>query len=51
MFPLTHLVKICRALGLGYMNVSLLFNLLYLVLFFGVFFPISLYGMKKRLIK
>ena len=50
-FPLTHLVKMCRALGLGYMNARLLYNLLYLVVFFAVFFPIALYGMKKRLIK
>ncbi len=50
-FPLTHLVKMCRALGLGHMNAPLLYNLLYLVLFSGVFFPIALYGMKKRLIK
>ncbi|KPJ84869.1 MAG: ABC transporter permease [Spirochaetes bacterium DG_61] len=50
-FPLTHLVKLCRAVGLGYLDARLLLNVLYLIVFCAVFFPLALHRMHKRLIK
>jgi lipooligosaccharide transport system permease protein len=50
-FPLTHLVKLCRALSLGYIDAGLLLNVLYLFVFCAVFFPLALHRMHRRLIK
>jgi lipooligosaccharide transport system permease protein len=49
--PLTHLVEISRAIGIGPFDGSALWNLLYLALFSAVFFPLALVKMRKRLIK
>ena len=50
-FPLTHLVRLVRALAFGVIEPSLALNVLYLVIFTLVFFPWSLVKMQKRLIK
>ena len=49
-FPLTHLVSLARALSLGRLDRDLLWNLAYLVVFSGVFFPLALRKMRKRLV-
>jgi len=49
--PLTHLVEITRAIGIGPLDVIALWNLLYLALFSAIFFPLALIKMRKRLIK
>jgi lipooligosaccharide transport system permease protein len=49
-FPLTHLVNLCRAISLGFIKQDLLYNVLYLIIFSGIFFPFSLYRMRRRLI-
>jgi lipooligosaccharide transport system permease protein len=49
--PLTHLVEISRAIGIGPFDDSALWNLLYLALFSALFFPLALIKMRKRLIK
>jgi lipooligosaccharide transport system permease protein len=49
--PLTHLVNLCRALSLGFMKKDLLYDVFYLIIFTGIFFPFSLYKMHRRLIK
>jgi len=50
-FPLTHLVNLCRSLSLGTVKTELLLDLLYLIVFSAVFFPLSLNRMHHRLIK
>jgi len=49
--PLTHLVNLVRSLGLGHFDFSLIWGLLYLVLFCLILFPVALASMNKRLIK
>lgn len=49
--PLTHLVNMCRAISLGYIKPELLFDLLYLIVFCCIFFPLALVRMHRRLIK
>jgi lipooligosaccharide transport system permease protein len=49
--PLTHLVEISRAIGIGPFDPFALLNLLYLALFSALFFPLALVKMRKRLIK
>ena len=49
--PLTHLVKICRALAWGQYNLSLLWEGAYFVIFGLVFFPLAIAKMRKRLMK
>lgn len=51
LLPLTHLVEMTRALCMGYGGAGLIWNLLYLVAFTGVFFPLALWRMRGRLIK
>jgi lipooligosaccharide transport system permease protein len=49
--PLTHLVEISRAIGIGPFDGFAFWNLLYLTLFSAIFFPLALVKMRKRLIK
>jgi lipooligosaccharide transport system permease protein len=49
--PLTHLVKICRALGWGQYDLSLFWEGAYFVIFFLIFFPLAIAKMRKRLMK
>jgi lipooligosaccharide transport system permease protein len=49
--PLTHLVKITRSLGLGHFDMSVIWGILYLVLFCIILFPVALSAMHRRLIK
>ncbi len=49
--PLTHLVELARAIGTGPIGASALWNLLYLIVFSAVFFPLAIAKMRKRLIK
>jgi lipooligosaccharide transport system permease protein len=49
--PLTHLVTLCRALGYGLFQASMLWSLCYLVVFCLIFLALALDKMKKRLIK
>ena len=49
--PLTHLVELTRAVGLGRLGPSLPWHLLYLLVFSAVFFPLALVLMRRRLIK
>ena len=51
LFPLTHLVKLTRAFGLGILQWGLAWDVLYLLVFSAIFFPIAVRGMRKRLIK
>jgi len=50
-FPLTHLVSATRHLCLGVMRTDLFWGILYLMIFSGVFFPLALVVMKRRLIR
>lgn len=50
-FPLTHLVILVRSIALGLLDLSLLWHLLYLVLFGMFWFPLALWVMRRRLIK
>jgi lipooligosaccharide transport system permease protein len=50
-FPLTHLTEITRALSFGAVDSTITWNLLYLLVFSMVFFPLSLARMNRRLIK
>ncbi len=50
-FPLTHLVNLARAAGMGKANSGTLPGLAYLIVFTGIFFPLAMAGMRKRLIK
>ncbi len=49
--PLTHLVNLCRALGWGIYDSSLLGECLYLLIFCLIFFPLALRKMRRRLLK
>jgi lipooligosaccharide transport system permease protein len=49
-FPLYHLVELTRYLCIGAMESNAVFNLLYLVVFTGVFGYLALRAMKRRLI-
>jgi lipooligosaccharide transport system permease protein len=49
-FPLTHLVNLCRSLALGTLGTGLLIDLLYLIVFSILFFPLALRCMRRRLI-
>jgi lipooligosaccharide transport system permease protein len=49
--PLTHLVEVCRSVGVGPSGGFTLWSLLYLILFTALFFPLALSRMRKRLIK
>ena len=49
--PLTHLVKICRALGWGMYDVSLVWNFAYFAVFCLIFFPLAIGKMRRRLLK
>ena len=50
-FPLTHLVSIIRAACFGMLRLELVWNLLYLLVFTCIFFPVGLFFMNRRLIK
>jgi lipooligosaccharide transport system permease protein len=50
-FPLTHLVKLTRAFSLGHFEWGLLWDILYLIGFSVLFFPVAIRGMRKRLIQ
>ena len=50
-FPLYHLVELIRFFCIGAMESDPAFNLIYLVLFTGVFGFLALVAMKRRLIK
>ncbi len=50
-FPLTHLVSVTRYLCLGMTGIGLLWGILYLTVFSGVFFPLALVVMRRRLIR
>jgi lipooligosaccharide transport system permease protein len=50
-FPLTHLVTVVRALGRGYLGPHLLWNILYLITFSLIFYPLALMLLRRRLIK
>ena len=49
--PLTHLVTLTRSLCFGFITVSLLWNILFLLIFCLVFFPLAIAKMKGRLVK
>jgi len=49
--PLTHLVNLARTLGRGHFDASLIWGLIYLILFCLILFPVALTSMHKRLIK
>jgi lipooligosaccharide transport system permease protein len=49
--PLTHLVTLTRSLCFGFITVSLLWNILFLLLFCLIFFPLAIAKMKRRLVK
>jgi lipooligosaccharide transport system permease protein len=50
-FPLTHVVDLVRGCALGILKPTLLWNLLYLIVFCLITLPLSLRLMRKRLIK
>lgn len=50
-FPLTHLVRLARSFAFGSLDGRLLWGALYLLVFSIVFFPLSLYRMRRRLVK
>ena len=49
-FPLTHLVKVTRSLGLGMVGMDALYGIAYLVVFCLVFLPVALEAMRRRLV-
>ncbi len=49
--PLTHLVQSSRAFSFGMLNLRLILNFFYLILFCILFFPLAIRKMRKRLIK
>ena len=49
--PLTHLVTLTRSLSFGFINASLVWNLIFLLIFCFIFFPLAITKMKGRLIK
>jgi lipooligosaccharide transport system permease protein len=51
LFPLTHLVNLVRGFCFGVMKADLLWNVVYLVFFSAVFFPLAIQMMRRRLIK
>ena len=50
-FPLTHLVRLSRSFSFGSLDAGLLWGVLYLLFFSLVFYPLSLYRMRRRLVK
>jgi lipooligosaccharide transport system permease protein len=50
-FPLTHLANLARAFSYGQINLSLLWEIGYLLLFSVIFFPLAILKMHRRLIK
>ena len=50
-FPLTHLTNLARALSFGRIELSLLWDTGYLLLFGLIFFPLAISKMHRRLIK
>lgn len=51
LLPLTHLVNISRAVGLGFYPASLIWNCAYFVAFILIFFPLAVSKMRRRLLK
>ncbi len=49
--PLSHLVMLCRGIGFGMYEGRLLLDLLYLLVFTAVLFPLALRVMHRRLIR
>ncbi|HVP80454.1 MAG TPA: ABC transporter permease [Thermodesulfobacteriota bacterium] len=50
-FPLTHLTNLARAFSFGRIELSLLWNTAYLLVFSILFFPLAISKMHQRLIK
>jgi lipooligosaccharide transport system permease protein len=50
-FPLTHLTNLARAFSFGHMELSLLWDTGYLLIFGFIFFPLAISKMRRRLIK
>jgi lipooligosaccharide transport system permease protein len=50
-FPLTHLTNLARAFSFGHVDLSLLWEIGYLLLFSLFFFPLAILKMHRRLIK
>jgi lipooligosaccharide transport system permease protein len=50
-FPLTHLADLSRAFCFGRINLFLLWQIGYLILFSVIFFPLAILKMRRRLIK
>jgi lipooligosaccharide transport system permease protein len=50
-FPLTHLVTLTRALALGQGHAGLGFSVAYLAAFAGIFYPVAVARMRRRLIR
>jgi lipooligosaccharide transport system permease protein len=50
-FPLTHLVRLTRSFCFGMIEPSLLWSLLYLVIFSAILFPLAILQMHRRLIQ
>jgi lipooligosaccharide transport system permease protein len=50
-FPLTHLASLARAFSYGRIDLSLLWEIGYLLLFTFIFFPLAILKMHRRLIK
>jgi lipooligosaccharide transport system permease protein len=48
--PLTHVAEAARAMALGRLEARVLWNLAYLAAFVGIFFPLSLRLMRRRLV-
>jgi lipooligosaccharide transport system permease protein len=49
-FPLTHVVRLCRALDFGRLHPSLLFDFLFIIAFTGIAGTIAITRLQKRLI-
>jgi lipooligosaccharide transport system permease protein len=50
-FPLTHLANLARAFSFGQLDLSLLWEIGYLLFFSFIFFPLAILKMRRRLIK
>lgn len=50
-FPLTHLVLLTRSACLGSGGFEVIIAISYLFVFTGIFFPLAIAGMRKRLVK
>ncbi len=50
-FPLTHLANLARAFSIGQIDLFLLWEIAYLLLFSFIFFPLAILKMRRRLIK